>query len=234
MARTIAFEQAVYGSFPFWNRGYAVLARSAGCRDEWVAALKLAGQRFGEPPTGAAEHGGLFAIPLPRGPWMIVGVSPQGCDDQGRPGALAFHGLFVGRWSYRWAGASPFAFVPALRSAWDARDQATRLPAGRLVVDPRASGDAGTDAPEAGRVRTIAEALTRGRRVVVLASRPADDLARRVWVEIPGRVRRRTSLATWAYRNENGFDLVAVPRGVVVPGDGTELRLGIDPGELAS
>ena len=34
---TVRFEQAVYGSFPFWNRGYGVLARSAGCRPEWLA-----------------------------------------------------------------------------------------------------------------------------------------------------------------------------------------------------
>jgi hypothetical protein len=234
MTRTISFEQAVYGSFPFWDRGYAVLARSAGCRDEWVAALRLAGQRFGEPPTGAVEHRCLFALPLPRGPWMIVGVFPQGCDDQGRPGALAFHGLFVGRWSYCWAGASPFALAPALRADWSADDLNAELPAGRLAAQARGAEIGETHGREEGRVRAIVDAMTRRRRVVIVSSDPADALVRRVWSEVPGRVRRRASLATWAFRNDNDFDLVAVPRGAAVRYDGTELLLGMDPGEGAS
>ena len=85
MVRTVQYEQAIYGSFPFWSRGYAVLARSAGCHDKWLNALRLAGQRFGERPTGVAEQDCLFALYVPGGAWMIVGVFPQGDDDQGRP-----------------------------------------------------------------------------------------------------------------------------------------------------
>src|SRR5580693_2685912 len=112
---TIRLEQAVYGSFPFWDRGYAVLAHSAGCRSQWLAELKAACQRCGEPPAGLAPADSLFTMRLKGGPWMIVGVHPQGSDDQGRPGALAFHALFVSAWAYRWAGADPFAFVDCLR-----------------------------------------------------------------------------------------------------------------------
>ena len=125
---TVRFEQAVYGSFPFWDRGYAVLAHSAGCRPEWLAELRTACQRCGEPPAGLAPADSLFALRLECGPWMIVGVYPQGCDDQGRPGALAFHALFVGRWAYRWTGADPFAFAGCLRSDWTAADQDRSLP----------------------------------------------------------------------------------------------------------
>ena len=130
MTRQIHYEQAVYGSFPFWRRGYAVLAKSAGCRDEWLDALRLAGQRFGERPTGVADHASLFALRLPRGPWMIVGVFPNGCDDQGRPGALAFHGLFVSRWMYFWAGRNPFGFARVMRRDWSEADENVALPAG--------------------------------------------------------------------------------------------------------
>ena len=73
----IRYEQAVYGSFPFWDRGYAVLAKSAGCRSEWLDALRLAGQRYGEPPTGVAEHPGLFVLALRHGIWMVVGAFPD-------------------------------------------------------------------------------------------------------------------------------------------------------------
>ena len=48
----ILLEQLVYGSFPFWDRGYDVLARSPGCRAEWVADVLAACRQFGEAPAG--------------------------------------------------------------------------------------------------------------------------------------------------------------------------------------
>ena len=84
----VRFEQAVYGTFPFWHRGYGVLAHSAGCRPEWLAELRTVCQRFGEPPAGGREADAIFALRLERGPVLIAGVHPQGRDDQERPGAL--------------------------------------------------------------------------------------------------------------------------------------------------
>ena len=161
--KVVHYEQAVYGSFPFWHRGYAVLAASAGCRPRWLDALQLAAQRFGERPAGIAEKCSLLALPLPRGPWMIVGVFPLGCDDQGRPGALAFHALFVGPWSYRRAGANPFLFVPSLRRDWSAGDEGSVLPQGRLIASRHAPAHGVPDANRE-RVETIVAALKRGRR----------------------------------------------------------------------
>ena len=54
---TVRFEQAVYGSFPFWERGYDVLAQSPGCRPDWLAQLCSACRRYGERPRGAAASG---------------------------------------------------------------------------------------------------------------------------------------------------------------------------------
>ena len=225
MSRTVRYEQAVYGSFPFWSRGYAVLSRSAGCRAGWLSALRLAGQRFGERPTGVAEKACLFALCLQRGPWMIVGVFPQGNDDQGRPGALAFHGLFVSRWTYRWSGASPFLFASALRCDWDKTDEDRLLPAGHVVL-PRqelaTAGDGGR------RVETIVEAMRRGQKVVLVSAHPINDLASAVWRRLPGRTRRRTSVATWAFSTANRFDLVAVPRLAGMTLDPSELVLDPD------
>ncbi|MFO0889437.1 MAG: hypothetical protein U0790_09895 [Isosphaeraceae bacterium] len=238
MVFTIHFEQAVYGSFRFWDRGYSVLARSEGCRDEWLAALKLAARRFGEPPPGAGAHACLFASRIARGPWMIAGVFPQGCDDKGRPGALAFHALFVGTWAYRMAGASPFPFRPALRGDWASGDIDGRLPGGSLRLDWRDRACTAAGGPDDDLPRRAAEALGRGRRVLLESSEPIDELARRVWARLPGRVRRRASVATWAYGNENRFDLLGTPR---IPGadrDGRALILeqadrGPQPGSTA-
>jgi hypothetical protein len=205
---TIRYEQAVYGSFPFWHRGYAVLARSGGCREEWIDALRLAGQRFGERPTGVVEHTCFFALRLRSGPWMIVGVFPQGWDDLGRPGALAFHALFVGRWSYLKAGSNPFVFVPALRGDWNRSDQDRHLNVGQLIPEEQQPDKRGSVDDQ---IETIASALKRGQRVVLASPQPISDLARAVWFKLPARLRRRTTLATWAFSNANQFDLIAGP-----------------------
>jgi len=211
----VRFEQAVYGSFSFWNRGYSVLAGSAGCRPEWLAELRSVCQRYGEPPSGAAEADSLFALRLECGTWMVVGVHPQGHDDQDRPGALAFHALFVGRWVYWRTGADPFAMAGALQREWSAEDQERILPEGcwtiprseRPVFDPSL---ATANADE--RLAPIVAALTQRRRVVVQSSEPIDGLARGVWRALPFRVRRRVTVATWAFDNANHFDLVALPK----------------------
>jgi len=225
----VGFEQAVYGSFAFRDQGYAVLARSPGCRDAWVADFRAACQKLGERPAGVAEAAGLFALRLPSGPWAVVGVSPQGCDDRGRPGALAFHGLFLSPAGYRKLGRDPFALAGALRSDWSAETRSLppgSWPAGRVEECPGAPID-----PRAGRV---VAALTRGRRVVLEAPGPVDALAREVWRALPARVRARASVATWAFGNDNRFDLLAVPRLAGVALDASNLdpqppEAGTDP-----
>ena len=143
-----------------------------------------------------------------------MGVHPQGCDDRDRPGALAFHALFVGRWAYRWAGADPFA----LR-----RGHARRLEPGRpgsnaFPRSPGPSAEPGRTSPptrapdDDPRLAPIVTALTQGRRVVVQSSEPIDGLARSVWRALPRSVRRRATVATWAFDNANHFDLVALPK----------------------
>jgi hypothetical protein len=213
--RRIRCEQAVYGSFPFWGRGYGVLARSPGCRPEWLAALQTACQRYGERPAGAAEADGFFAMRLRwRGPWMIVGVSPQGHDDQDRPGALAFHALFVGLWTYARCGADPFAFTGSLRRDWSRADLDAPLPNVCQAIRQERAWTSTDPAPASGdeRCAPIVAALTQGRRVIVQSAVPIDVLAREVCQALPWRVRLRASVATWAFDNVNGFDLVALPK----------------------
>ena len=218
---SVRYEQAVYGSFPFWDKGYAILARSPGCRDEWIVDLRAACQRYGERPAGAAEAGGLLALKLPSGPWAIVGPCPQGCDDRGRPGALAFHALFLSGGDYRKAGAFPFDLASHLCRDWTA--VTTSLPSGELILDnvPPAEPTP-TDDPRAAR---IVEALSRGKRIALESPGPIDDLARRVWLALPLRRRARLSLATWTFANGNRHDLLALPRLAGVPLD----RSYVDP-----
>ena len=155
---------------------------------------------------------------------MVVGVFPQGCDDQGRPGALAFHGLFVNRWTYWRAGLNPFVFAPALRNEWNEADQDVILTAEKLVLPGRQVAKEKAEGADH-RVEMIVAALRRRRRVVVPSAEPIEDLARAVWSKLPGSVRRRASVATWAFRNDNLFDLVAVPRMAGIITDPSEIVL---------
>ena len=159
---------------------------------------------------------------------MIVGVHPQGCDDRGRPGALAFHALFVGPWAYRWIGADPFAFAGVLRGDWSAGRPRSNPARGhldrqwnraRMPVDHRRTtirdwpDRSGTD---------------QGRRVVVQSAEPIDGLARDVWRTLPRSVRRRATVATWAFDNANRFDLVALPKLAGVALDASDLVLALE------
>ncbi len=214
----ILLEQLVYGSFPFWERGYDVLARSPGCRAEWVAEVLAACRNLGEAPSGITPASALFALRLTSGPWTVVGVEPQGVDDRGRPGALAFHALVVDPADYRKAGSNPFAFAGALRRDWTAE---TTLTAVFCTVQPIPPAP-----PTDPRFRNVVEALARNRRVAIEATTPIETLAREVWPSLPGSTRRRASVATWAFGNANRFDLVGLPRLAGVELDRTYLEPG--------
>lgn len=206
----ILLEQAVYGSFAFWDRGYAFLSHSAGCRAEWLKELSGACQRFGERPPGAAEVVSTLALRLPSGVWAIVQAQPQGADDRGRPGAMAFHAIFVGHRDYARAGGDPFAFAGLFRSTWTAASESEPLGSLRWWP-PAAPGLPRAEASDP-RVEAIAQAIRRRKRVAIESATPMDDLAREVWMRLPVRARRRASLATWAFGNGNRFDLLAAPR----------------------
>ncbi|WP_435016369.1 hypothetical protein TA3x_003935 [Tundrisphaera sp. TA3] len=229
--KPILVEQVVYGSFAFWDRGYAVLARSPGVRDEWLSDLLAACRRYGEAPRGAAPSPALFSLSLPSGPRAVVGVFPQGCDDRGRPGALAFHGLLIADRDYRRLGADPFAFAGALRGEWTA--EAVALP-GLTWPEPAPGPPPEPRAAEDPRAAKVAAALGRGRRVALESDAPIDALARDAWRLLPESARRRASVATWAFGNDNHFDLLAAPRLAGVALDGSYLLPGLidDPDPL--
>jgi hypothetical protein len=171
----------------------------------------------------------LFVLKLKDGRWMIVGVYPQGCDDLDRPGALAFHALFVGPRIYWLVGANPFVFTPLLRRDWSAIDWDATLPGRGKLCWCQDDGGIGTSAIAAddGRLAPGVAALLQGRRVVVQSTQPIGALAQGIWAALPRRVRCRTSLATWAFDNANHFDLVAMPKLAIASLDDSALILAM-------
>ncbi len=237
---SIVFEQAVYGSFAFNDQGYAMLASSPGCRAEWLADFRAACRNLGEPPAGCQEAPGMFSLRLPSGPRAVVGVFFQGRDDQGRPGALAFHGLFLSPRDFRKIGCDPFVLAGCLYGVWSPD---THLVAGewhntssgfrvpRVLLNPCAiavaehTGSGNPWHPDRRElaVEPIVSALRKGRRVALESSSPIDELARSAWTALPIRVRARASLATWAFGNANRFDLLGTPRRSALLLDSTYL-----------
>ena len=224
----VRFEQAVYGSFPFWDRGYALLAHSPGCRPEWLAEFLAACQHYGEPRGGPPETCSLFSLRLTSGPWIVVGVSPQGHDDQGRPGALAFHALFLSPREYRKAGHIPFGLSGALRRDWTAETRT--LPPGAWPVEVPGT-------PEPPRRSPSPPGSRRSSRAAGAwpSKRPGRSTPwrGRSGSRLPDRVRRRASVATWAFGNGNRFDLVALPRlaGVELDSSYVDPPYPLPPGE---
>ena len=230
----VRFEQAVYGSFPFRQGEYAPLAHSSGCRPEWLAAFASACQNFGEPSRASSRFDrAVFCLPIrKRGPWLIVGVSPSGDDDRGRPGALGFHGLFVAEKEFRKIGFNPFVLNEALRSEWsaDTKFEPGSIPPRSHAPRENAARDASSRTPTEGsqeckdeddvaKARRIVATLKTGRRVAIESAAPIPELAETVWSALPQKERRRKSVATWAFANGNRFDLVAVPRLELVEWD---------------
>lgn len=206
----VRYEQAVYGSFPFWDKGYAILAHSPGVTPLWLSEFRTACQRFGERPALMTElPNALFSMRTPTGHYLLVGVGSPGSDDQGRPGALCFHGLFVTAREFRKAGFDPFRLAGALKREWSAEE--TTLAVGSWTLDPLVWEDIyGLDNDVDRRYLTLM--LMENRKVAVESSSPIDKLAERVWFHMPEKVRKRASVATLAFANGNQFDLVALPK----------------------
>lgn len=203
---TIAFEQAVYGSFPFWHRGYDVLGFSPGCQTQWLSAMKDTCQRLGERLRGAAPPDGLVTRWLEDGHWLLVRPFSPGSDDVGRPDAAAFHAIFLSPDSAHRVRFDPFRLTSVFRVQWG--PETSVLPPGNLTLPRSTTNDRDKDH----RVGPIVEAIGRGRRVLVEADAPIDRLAAQVWRALPQRVRHRRSLATWAYTDSGRFDLIGLAR----------------------
>ena len=227
----ILLEQLVYGSFPFWDRGYDVLARSPGCRADWVADVLSACRKFGEAPTGVTPCPALFAAPARERP---LGHRGRRAARGRRPGSPRGPGVPRACWSRLATTARP-ARTPS-RSPRPCAATGRAGPHLRRSLDGRNAPFEPSDRPSNPR---IAQALAAGRKVELKSLEPIDALAREVWSSLPESTRRRSSVSTWAFGNANEFSLVALARAPGVEFDDPDLDLalprkwGLAPGVLA-
>ncbi|MCY2933044.1 MAG: hypothetical protein NT172_02660 [Planctomycetota bacterium] len=202
---TIHYQQAIYGAFPFWDKGYAILARSEGCRDEWVSDFTHICQSLGQPPSEASPAFDqlIMAKKLPSGPWLVAMGFAQGCDDRGRPGAWAFHGIFLTGHDYRKASLFQWKdfFLREFQSGMT-------LSAGQISVsDLRlAKADESQLVDD-----SLLQRLHQGRKVRFLTEDPEElKWLEAIWNQSSAKVRARRSITTWAFRPDADFDLAAI------------------------
>jgi hypothetical protein len=203
-------EQAVYGSFDFWDRGYALLGRSPGLSESDTRAFIDRCRTLGEPSRRSHAWRAFFSQRLgPRSPWLVACAWSPGRDDRGRPDALAFHGIFIHDAEFARIDFDPFALRGSLRTDWGPRspfESATlRIARPRHIEPPMAHEQVMVDQLVRGeRVCVPARASRRGQRQDPLAT------AERIWSMLPRRARKRASIFAPAFRDLAAFQLVVL------------------------
>jgi hypothetical protein len=208
----VIIEQAIYGSQD--AGGYQFLARSAGFQEEWLPAAEQLCSGFGERPVGVACPACIFAQPFGKHHVAIVQVADQGSDDAGRPGALGFRLLVMGRAPYTSLIGDPFAVAERFPPPWQARGELAALswPVEPLPARTVAQVQKVLQRPEGPALLGGTQALVDGGRLVF--ERPAPDAAllQGLWTLLPTSTRSHLWPASFAFDNALGFDAVVAPR----------------------
>lgn len=225
-------EQAIYGSRG--PGGYHFLARSPGFLEEWLPEAERLCTGFGERPPGVHCPFCVFARPFGPQHVAVVQVADQGIDDAGRPGALGFRLLILGRKEYEAIGGDPFAIADRFPPSWQSRDflptltwtdgplpartvsqvqQVLQRAGDRVLVGTKVLEDS-PDVYQGGSHVLLggAQVLVDGGRVVFEREEPDTDLLRALWTLLPTRTRSRLWPASFAFGNALHFDAVVVPR----------------------
>ncbi len=187
--------------------GETILARSANFSDEWQApALNLC-KRFGTLPVGANCPEALFATPLDKYRIAVVQVA-------GPPAfpSLRFRMLVMGRELYGHLG-DPFAIADRFPPNWEARGSLLDLdwPPQPLPKRTIAELDSVLKHGDGPFLLGASQTLVDSGKIVLQRDAPENKLIRDVWALLPGSTCRDLWPATFAFSNELGFDIVAMP-----------------------
>jgi hypothetical protein len=233
-------EQLVFGSFSY-TRGFTLVSASDGIAPPLmqlaVDTCKTWGEVMRSDFRSALYHRSL-SLPAsaedgaPRRVHLIGKVVRQGTDDEDR---IAWHHqvLIVGDHDYVAVGADMFAFDDAglYRERWFESDACSAMdldPSVFASADRRAIPAEQLDAAEA-----IMRPLLGGQVVRTLASRESalvGRLFRSALSLLPRNLRANLSLATYAYRPQQHFDLCCLhdPDSPVI-GSVADVKLHVEP-----
>jgi hypothetical protein len=189
----LSIEQALF-------EGDAVRARSGKFADAWLPPAVALCKGFGSPPDSSCPQA-LFARPF--GPSLVAIVQvlwPR------------FRVLVLGRELYRQLH-DPFAIAERFPPDWEARGSLPDLawPPEPLPRRTVAMLDAILKHGDGPFLLGASQTVVDGGKIVLQRPVPDEKLFRDLWATLPDSVRRSIWPATFAFGNELGFDLLAMP-----------------------
>ncbi len=231
-------EQALYRR-PH-EQAPALVARSPGFADDWLAETVALLAGFGTRPAGVPCPSAVFARPFGKRRVAVVQVADLELDEPGRPAPLGFRVLVLRREVYdALFQGDPFAVADRFPPPWA---EAASLPALPLPAEPLAprtveqvqrvlqrvkahalAEDVEPPGEEEAWEREVALAespallggvqiLVDGGRVVFERPGPDTELMRGLWTLLPTRTRCELWPASFAFGNALGFDALIVRR----------------------
>ena len=181
--------------------GDALRARSAKFADDWLPGITAMCQEIGTPSPDVACPEALFARPFGPALVAIVQVAwPR------------FRVLVLGRELY-YHLHDPFAIAERFPPDWNARGSLPDLawPPEPLPKRTVAMLEAILKQGDGPLLLGAAQALVDGGKIVLQRPEPANKLLRDLWALLPDSVRRSIWPATFTFRNDLGFDVLAMP-----------------------
>jgi hypothetical protein len=187
------------------RNGPAVVAKSDNVPFAWENSANTAAVRYGSRPVGMKVPEAIFAVPLGKGHVAVANVIE--IND-----SLAFRFLLLNRKLYEALG-DPFQIADRFLPEWNARGALPLLewpleplPA-RKVEDLQAMMKA-NDGPF---LLGATQALLDGSRIMLQRGESDAKLLRNLWQLLPTKSRSDIWPATFAFSEELGFQIVAMP-----------------------
>lgn len=185
--------------------GPAVVAKSDSVPFAWENSANTATVRYGSRPAGLKVPEAIFAVPLGKGHVAIANVTEV--ND-----SLGFRFLFLNRKLYDALG-DPFQIADKFPPEWAARGALPLLEWPEEPLPPRRVEDlqAMLKANDGPFLLGATQALLDGSRIMLQNSEPDAKLLRNLWQLLPTKSRTDIWPATFAFSEELGFQIVAMP-----------------------
>lgn len=189
--------------------GPRVVARSDDFPSAWEDAALIAVVRFGRRPPGVACPEAVFAVPVGRTHVAVVQVADQAANSDP---PLGFRFLILARKLYEALG-DPFAIADRYPPNWSARGTLPSLEWPPEPLPPRTVASV-QHVMKTGDLPLLlggTQALLDGSRLLLVADAPQNEFGRGLWHLLPYRTRCELWPASFAFANELGFHMVALP-----------------------
>lgn len=189
--------------------GPRVVARSDDFPSAWEDAAITATIRFGRRPPGVACPAAVFAVPVGRTHVAVVQVADQAAPPDP---PLGFRFLILSRKLYEALG-DPFAIADRYPPNWSAKETLPSLEWPPEPLPPR-TVESVQHVMKTGDLALLlggTQSLIDGSRLLLIADSPQPDFCRGLWHLLPYQTRRELWPASFAFANELGFHVVALP-----------------------